>query len=75
MCLAANPGVMSSILVQSHTFIEIDHEIISMAILFPSAEGLLSVTSESMCTNLSQASPGKSVVRCTDRLDMIIADD
>ena len=37
----------------SHTLVEIDHEIISMVILLPSAkliqEGLLSVTSESMC--------------------------
>ena len=36
-------------------FVEIDHEIISTVILLPSAEwiiqeGLLSVTSESMCT-------------------------
>ena len=33
-----------------HIFVGIDHEIISTAILLPSAEGLLSVTSESMCT-------------------------
>ena len=35
-----------------HTFVEIDHEIISTVILlFPlTQEGLLSVTSESMCT-------------------------
>ena len=54
-CLTADPGVASSIPVRSHTFVEIDHEIISTAILLPSAdfiqEGLLSVTSESMCTN------------------------
>ena len=42
MCLAtdasltADPGVTSSILVRSHTFVEIDHEIISMVILLPS---------------------------------------
>ena len=45
--------VASSIPAGSHTFVEIDHEIISTVILLPSAdsEGLLSVTSESMCTN------------------------
>ena len=43
MCLAtdasltADPGVTSSIPAQSHTFVEIDHEIIS-TILLPSAE-------------------------------------
>ena len=35
---------------RSHTFMEIDHEIISTVILLPSAEeGLLSVTSKSVC--------------------------
>ena len=37
-CLTADPGVASSILTQSHTFVEIDHEIISAAILLPSAD-------------------------------------
>ena len=37
MCLTADPGVASSILAQSHTVQEIDPEIISMAILHPSA--------------------------------------
>ena len=36
--LTANPGVASSIPVQSHTFVEIDHEIISTVILLPSPE-------------------------------------
>ena len=54
--LTADPGVASSIAVRSHVFVEIDHEMISTVILLPSAdsfiqEGLLSVTSESMCTN------------------------
>ena len=53
-CLATDPGVASTIPARSHTFVEIDHEIISTIILLPSAEsfkkaGLLSVTSESMC--------------------------
>ena len=36
--LTANPGVASSIRVRSHTFVEIDHEIISTVILLPTAE-------------------------------------
>ena len=36
--LTADPGIASSILALSHTFLEIDHEIISMVILPPSAE-------------------------------------
>ena len=32
-CLTADPGVTSSIPVRSHTFVEIDHEIISTVIL------------------------------------------
>ena len=36
--LTADPGVASWIPARSHTFLEIDHEIISMVILFPSAE-------------------------------------
>ena len=37
-CLTADPGVASSIPVRSHTFVEIDHEIISMVIHLPSAD-------------------------------------
>ena len=33
--LPADPGVASSILAQSHTFVEIDHEIFSTVILLP----------------------------------------
>ena len=36
--LTADPGVVSSIPAHSHTFVEFDHEIISTAILLPSAE-------------------------------------
>ena len=36
-CLTADPGVASSIPVRSHTFVEIDHGIISTVILLPSA--------------------------------------
>ena len=37
-CLTADPGVTSSIPVRSHTFVEIDHEMISTVILLPSAD-------------------------------------
>ena len=37
-CLPADPGVASSIAARSHTFVEIDHEIISTVILLPSAD-------------------------------------
>ena len=38
MCLTADPGVTSSTLNRSHTFVEIDQEKISMAILLLSAD-------------------------------------
>ena len=38
MCLTADPGDESLIPARSHIFVEIDHEIISMAILLPSAD-------------------------------------
>ena len=38
MSLNADPGVASLIPTRSHTFVEIDHEIISMVILLLSAE-------------------------------------
>ena len=37
-CLTADPGVANSIPAPSHTFLEIDHEIISTAILLPSVD-------------------------------------
>ena len=37
-CLTAYPGVASLIPVRSHTFVEIDHEMISTIILLPSAD-------------------------------------
>ena len=37
-CLTADPGDASSNPVRSHTFVEIDHEIISTVILLPSAD-------------------------------------
>ena len=38
MCQTADPGVVSSRPARFHTFVEIDHEIISTAILLPSAD-------------------------------------
>ena len=38
LCLTADPGGASSIPAWSHTFVETDHKIISMAILLPSAD-------------------------------------
>ena len=37
-CLTAIPGVANLIPARSHTFVEIDHEIISTVILLPSAD-------------------------------------
>ena len=37
-CLTADPGDASSIPARYHTFVEIDHEIISMVILLPSTD-------------------------------------
>ena len=59
--LTADPGVPSSIPARSHTFMEIDHEIISRAFLLQ--EGLLSVKSESMCNRLVKLAQEKVVVR------------
>ena len=39
-CLTADPGVASLIPARSHTFVEIDHEIISAVILLPSADSI-----------------------------------
>ena len=36
--VCADPGVASSIPVRSHTFMEIDHEMISMVIFLPSTD-------------------------------------
>ena len=69
--LTADPGVASSIPARSHTFVEIDHEIISMVILLPSAELFkkgccqlqAKVCARSTGELLVQACQGKSVVR------------
>ena len=54
-CLTADSGVASSIPVLSHTFVEIDHEMISTVILLPSADsfkkGCCQLQAKSMCMN------------------------
>ena len=81
--LTADPGVASSIPARSHTFVDIDHEIISTVILLPSAESFkkgccqlqAKVCARSTGELLVQACQGKSVVRSTDRPAMTIAVD
>ena len=71
-CLTANPRVASSIPDRSHIFVEIDHEMISMVILLPSADHSRRVVVsyklkyvQEVLVNwpLVQACPGKSGVR------------
>ena len=70
-CLTADPGVASSIPARYHTFVEIDHEIISTVILLPSADLFkkgccqlqAKVCAQITCKSLAQACPGKSVVK------------
>ena len=70
-CLTAIPGVLSSIPARSHTFVEIDHEIISTVILLPSADSFKKGCCQlqaKVCARITgyplvQACPGKSVVR------------
>ena len=68
--LTADPGVGSSIPAPSHTFVEINHEIISMVILLPSTEsfkkGCCQLQAKA-CAQIAgyllvQACPGKKVV-------------
>ena len=65
--LIADPGVASSIPARSHTFVEIDHEIISTVILLPSTESFMKGCCQlqvKVCARISgyplvQACPGK----------------
>ena len=71
MCLATDvslivdPGVPSLILARSHTFVEIDHEIISMVILLPSAESFKKekYVHEVLVNHLFKHAQEKGVVR------------
>ena len=69
-CLTADPEVASSIPAQSHTFAEIDREIISTAILPPSPDSRRVVVSykpkyvhEVLVNSLVKLAQEKSVVR------------
>ena len=65
--LTADPGVASLIPARSHTFVEIDHEIISTVILLPSAESFMKGCCQlqaKVCARITgyplvQACPGK----------------
>ena len=69
--LTADPGAVGSIPARSHTFLEIDHEIISTVILLPSADSFKKGCCQlqaKVCARITglllvQACPGKSVVR------------
>ena len=81
-CLTADPRVVSSIQAWSHTFVEIDHEIISTAILLPSTDSRRVVVSykrkyvyKVLFNRLVKLAQEKSVVRWTDRSDMTRAVD
>ena len=71
VCLTAYPGVAGLNPVRSHTFVEIDHEMISMVILLPSADSFKKGCCQlqaKVCARITgellvQACPGKSVVR------------
>ena len=81
--LTADPGVASSIPARSHTFVEIDHEIISTVILLPSAESFMKgccqlqakVCARLLVNCLFKLAQEKSVGRWTDRPAMTIAVD
>ena len=71
-CLTADLEVASKILARYHTFVEIDHDVISMAILLPSADSRRVVVScccqrkyvyEVLVNHLVKLAQEKSVVR------------
>ena len=77
----ADPEDASLIQARSHTFVELDHKIISTVILLLPLiqEGLLSATSESMCTkywlNAKSGLPRKKVWLGEMTLEMTLAVD
>ena len=78
----ADPWFGSSIPTRSHTFAEIDHELISTAILLPFADSRMVVVSykqkyvhELLVNRLVKLAQEKKLVRWTDRLDMTIVVD
>ena len=78
MCLTADAGVVSSIRSWSHTFAEIDHEIVSTAIRLPSADSRRVVVwykPKYVHEVLVKLVQEKSVVCWTEDPDMTIAVD
>ena len=80
--LTADPWVASLIAARTCTFVEIDHEMFSTAILLPSADSRRVVVSykqkyvhEVLVNSLVKLAQEKSVVRWTDRPDITIAVD
>ena len=57
------PGVVSSIPARSHTFVETDHEIISMVILLPSPESF-----KKGCCQLQAKVCAQGLVNCSFKL-------
>ena len=62
-CLTADPGVPSPIQARSHTFVEIDHETISMVILLPSTDSF-----KMGCCHYKQKYVHKVLVNCVFKL-------
>ena len=62
----ADPGVVNKISVRSHTFVEVDHEIISTAIFLPSADSRSykqKYVHEVLVNRLVKLAQEKSIVR------------
>ena len=60
---SADPGVASSIPARSHTFVEVDHEMISTVILLPSAESF-----KKGCCQLQAKVCARLLVNCLFKL-------
>ena len=63
-CLTADPGVVSSIRVRSHTFVEIDHEIISTVVFL-----LPLIHSRRVVVSYKRKYVHKLLVNCLFKLD------
>ena len=78
-CLTADARIVSLIPAWSHTFLKLDHEMISTAILLPSTDSRRVVSfkrkyvQEVKVNRLVKLAQEKQVVRLTDSIDMTIA--
>ena len=61
--LTADPGVASSIPARSHTFVEIDHEIISSVILLPSTESFKKGNCQLQAKVCARSTEASSIMR------------